>query len=96
MKCNIIIAGHDYSVEFDYDITSHGTSPSWTDPGDPAEWVIDGDLTLKADGHGDNKDAELEVPKWLYETICQAIYDDEKVNSKIQEASWDAEHGYIE
>ena len=96
MNHNIVIAQHDYSVEFDYVITSHGTSSSWTDPGDPAEWVIVGGITLKADGHGDNKDAELEVPEWLYRTICQAIYDDEKVNSKIQEASWDVDHGDIE
>ena len=88
MNCNITIAGHDYSVEFGYDITAHRTPDGWTEPGDPAEWVVVGELSLKADGHGTDKKTELEVPKWLYEVICQGIYNDEEVNLKIQEADF--------
>ena len=94
MLCNVKIAGRDYVVEFDYKITSHGSpmvGPSWNSPGEPAEpaeWEIDGTISLKADGP-DAKPDELEIPKWLEEALHTAISEDEKVNDKIQEAADD-------
>lgn len=96
MNLNITIAGHNYSVEFEYKITAHSTPSSWTDPGDPAEWEIEGAIALKADGHGDDKETELEVPKWLCDVIIQAICDDEAVNDKIQQSDCEDDRDYTD
>ena len=46
MNCNITIAGHDYSVEFDYDITAHGTPDGWIEPGGPPRLAFSSPLPV--------------------------------------------------
>ncbi len=82
---NIQIAGRDYVVEFEYKVTTHGSSGSYEEPPEAAEWHIEGKVTLRPDGPDDNKELELELPEWFNDRLVEYLQENEEVNEKIQE-----------
>ena len=96
---NVQIAGKDYFVSYDFEITASGSSmvgPSWNSPGEPAEaaeFVVTVE-DLQEDFGGQKLGPSLEIPRWLNDVLSAALYDSEKVNDVVQEA--DQERGSYE
>jgi hypothetical protein len=91
---NVSIAGKDYFLSYDFEITSRGSSmvgPSWNSPGEPAEaaeFVVTVE-DLQEDLGGGKLGPSLEIPRWLNDALSAALYDSEKVNDVVQEHDMD-------
>ena len=93
---NVQIAGKDYFLAYDFEITasgSDGAAPSLSHPGEPpepCEFVVVVE-DLQEDLGGQKLGPSLEIPKWLNTVLSDALYDSEKVNDVVQMADRERE-----
>lgn len=89
MKATVTILEANFEVEWDYDITAHGSggcAPSLSYPGDPPE-PCEFDITiLGIEGQKKHGDEPLELPAWLSDLIATHLYERDDINVIVQTA----------
>lgn len=96
MFITVTILEENFDVEYDFDITSHGSpgvSPSLNYPGDPPE-APEFDLEILAIYKPKNKEP-LEIPSWLKDLLLEYLYNSDLVLEAVYEATQDR-HGDCE
>lgn len=91
MNATVTILETNFDVEYDYDITTHGsngTAPSMTYPGDPDE-PAEFDLEVLSIALSTKPDVELELPAWLKDVITAHLYERQDINDIVQQADRD-------
>ena len=99
MKIYFDINDIEYKVDFDYKVTSRGCSAHMGSltyaghPAEPAEWEIDGDISLSL---ATEPDKELELPEWLRKQLIDQIYEDAsgKITDQIETEEADRDFDY--
>lgn len=89
MKATVNILESNFEVEYDFNITAHGSPESWTayggDPAEPAEFDIEIlGITFP------KQDADLDLPNWLKDLLATHLLERDDINEIVQKA--DQEH----
>lgn len=92
MIATVTILETNFEVEYDFEITSHGSlgcAPSLSYPGDPPE-PCEFDITiLGIEVPKQAADVILDLPKWLSDLIATHLYERDDINEIVQQADQD-------
>lgn len=93
MKATVTILETNFEVEYDFDITTHGSLESWShyggDPAEPAEF----DLTiLGISVPNQAADVTLELPPWLSDLILNHLYERDDINAIVHYADQESDY----
>jgi len=87
MKALVTILETNFEVEWDFNITAHGSPESWSiyggDPAEPAEFEIE---IISLRNPNDAADVYLDIPKWLNELLATDLSERDDINEIVQRA----------
>ena len=92
MKATITILENELEVEFDFEITAHGSAgcaPSLSYAGDPPEAAESDIEVLGLEFPKQAADVHLDVPTWLKDLIATHLAERDDINEIVQNADQD-------
>jgi hypothetical protein len=93
MKASVTILEVNMEVEYDFNITTHGSQESWSsyggDPAEPAEFDI---KILGLEFPKQHADVRLEIPEWLKDMLTTHLLERDDINAIVQQADQESDY----